>query len=223
MAYFPFFMDLEEMKGLVVGGGRIATHKVKLLLAYNPILYVVAPEISSELAELIKENEGQNRIGISARAFEMEDLEQMDFVVAASDDASLNAFISRKCKARKIPVNVVDVKDECSFIFPSLVQEGAISIGISTSGNSPWMAKYLKEKVREAIPKGFAWMSQELGRWRPYVKEKVSSQKQREKIFTAMAETILTKEEEEFHFEKEEIDQLICQACLSDCSDIPQT
>lgn len=32
MGYFPFFIDIKGKKGLVIGGGRIAEHKISKLL-----------------------------------------------------------------------------------------------------------------------------------------------------------------------------------------------
>ena len=29
MGYFPFFIDIKGKKGLIIGGGRIAEHKLK--------------------------------------------------------------------------------------------------------------------------------------------------------------------------------------------------
>ena len=52
MAYFPFFVDLEGQRGLIVGGGTVALRKAEKLLPYGPALTVVAPEPVSELAAL---------------------------------------------------------------------------------------------------------------------------------------------------------------------------
>lgn len=43
MGYFPFFVEIGEQSGLVVGGGRVALHKLQKLLPYEPRLTVVAP------------------------------------------------------------------------------------------------------------------------------------------------------------------------------------
>ncbi len=56
----------------------------------------------------------------------------MRFVIAASDDREANAEVGRLCREKGILVNVVDDKDACSFIFPSLVKAGRLNIGIST-------------------------------------------------------------------------------------------
>ena len=58
MGYFPFFIDIKGKKGLVIGGGRIAEHKISKLLAYEPELTVVARKVSDS----IKSIEGINII-----------------------------------------------------------------------------------------------------------------------------------------------------------------
>ena len=53
-----FFIDIKGKKGLVIGGGRIAEHKISKLLAYEPELTVVARKVSDS----IKSIEGINII-----------------------------------------------------------------------------------------------------------------------------------------------------------------
>jgi uroporphyrin-III C-methyltransferase/precorrin-2 dehydrogenase/sirohydrochlorin ferrochelatase len=68
MGYFPFFIDIKGKKGLVIGGGRIAEHKISKLLAYEPELTVVARKVSDS----IKSIEG---INIIEREFVNSDLD----------------------------------------------------------------------------------------------------------------------------------------------------
>ena len=82
------------------------------------------------------------RLKLYRRLFSVEDdLADADFVIAASSDEVLNAKISDYCRQKKIPVNVVDVKDECSFIFPSMLQEGPVNIAISSGGASLFLPR----------------------------------------------------------------------------------
>lgn len=145
MGYFPFFMEIEGKEGLVVGGGRIAAHKVEKLLPFHPSLTVVAPDIMPELLE-------KKEIICLKHAFLEEDLSGMMFVIAASDDRALNNYVAELCKAKKIPVNVVDNKEACSFLFPALVKEGKLTVGISTEGASPQIASELRSKVAQELP-----------------------------------------------------------------------
>ena len=121
-----------------------------------------------------------------------EDVDGADFVIAATSDEGLNRAISRRCKSLRIPVNVVDVQEECSFIFPALVKDGDIVVGISTGGASPAIARMLKDRVRAAIPEGAGaaagWMKEN----REMVKALVDSQPVREEIFYRLAELAMS-------------------------------
>ena len=163
MGYFPFFMDLNDKNGLIVGGGTVALRKIEKLLPYGPRLTAVAPEILPEIRQI-------RGLSCLERLFCPEDINGMFFVIAASDDRALNHHIAALCRTRNIPVNVVDDRDACTFLFPALIQKGDLSIGISTGGNSPLAAVYLKEQIRTLLPEDFDGLLTYLGALRPAVK-----------------------------------------------------
>ena len=169
MAYFPFFVDIGGKNGLIAGGGRVALHKLQKLLPYGAKLQIVAPEVSEAMEQTALEND----ICVIKRAFEPSDLNEMFFVIAASDDAKVNAEIGRLCRERGILVNVVDDKEACSFLFPSLVKEGNLSIGISTEGTSPEVAAELRSRVVSMIPADMDAILAYLGSLRPLAKAHV--------------------------------------------------
>lgn len=126
MGYFPFFVQLQHVPGLIVGGGTVALRKAEKLLPYGPKLTVVAPDICPELAALPS-------LTLVRRPFRGEDVGRMAFVIAASGDRALNHRVARLCREKGIPVNVVDDKEACSFLFPALVKRGELSVGISSA------------------------------------------------------------------------------------------
>lgn len=184
MAYFPFFVDIEKQKCLIAGGGMVALRKVEVLLPYGPAITVVSPEFAPELKELAE----QSGVLLKERDFRMEDLNGADFVVAATDDPVLNRQISLSCRKNRIPVNVVDVKEECSFIFPSIVREDDVVIGISSGGKSPTVTQDLKQKIRGVIPEGYGRLVRQLGEYRDFVKIRVPDLSQRTVIFKRMVD-----------------------------------
>ena len=145
MAYFPFFMELDGADGLIVGGGTVALRKARKLLPYGPRLTVAAPEIAPGF-------DGLEGVEQMERAFSPELLEGRCFVIAATDNRALNREIAGLCKEIGIPVNAVDDKEACTFLFPSLVKRGRLSIGISTGGGSPSAAVFVKQQVTAALP-----------------------------------------------------------------------
>ena len=184
MAYFPFFVDIENQKCLIAGGGMVALRKVEVLLPYGPAITVVSPEFAPELKELAE----QSGVLLKERDFRMEDLNGADFVVAATDDPVLNRQISLSCRKNRIPVNVVDVKEEFSFIFPSIVREDDVVIGISSGGKSPTVTQDLKQKIRGVIPEGYGRLVRQLGEYRDFVKIRVPDLSQRTVIFKRMVD-----------------------------------
>ena len=60
--------------------------------------------------------------------------------------------ISRLCRERNIPVNVVDVPALCTFYFPAVITRGELTVSVSTAGRSPAAAAYLKKQVETVLP-----------------------------------------------------------------------
>lgn len=183
MAYFPFFVDIAEKNGLIVGGGKIALHKLQKLLPYGVRLCVVAPDISEELRRTVIEND----ICVINRKFEPADITGMYFVIAATDDAAENAQIGSLCREQGILVNVVDDKDACSFLFPSLVKAGQLSVGISTAGASPEVSAALRSQFAAMIPADMEGILDYLGSLRPLAKENIADKDRRAAFLKDMA------------------------------------
>ena len=149
MGWFPFFIQLEGARGLLVGGGRVALRKAEKLLPFGAQLTVVAPCICPPLAAL-------PGLTLCRRAFADSDLSPApDFVIAATGDRALDRRIAALCRSRRILVNVVDDPAACGFYFPALVQRGRLCIGISTGGASPTAAAWLRQKIEALLPPGF--------------------------------------------------------------------
>ena len=177
MTYFPLFVDLEGRRVLIVGGGKTALGKAKRLLAYGPSLTVIAPEVVPELERL-------PGISVTRRAFQTDDVNDDDvFVIAATDDRQINHEISVLCKKRRIPVNVVDTPEDCTFLFPCLVRRGPLSIGISTGGASPTGAIYIKNQINDRLPDTIGEILSWLDSQRQPIKERVSREETRKVIF----------------------------------------
>ena len=178
MAYFPLFMDLTKKKCLVVGGGKVAWRKARAMADYGALVTVIAEAACSQMEEFGKQ-EGR----LLLRKAEPRDAEGADLVICASDDHRLHQEIFAFCQERQIPVNTADDKELCSFYFPALVRQKDVVVGISTGGQSPAAARYLREQVEEMMPPFFGDLAEKLGKLRPAVMEKVENQKEREEVF----------------------------------------
>ena len=187
MAYFPMFVELEGRPCLIVGGGAVALRKARRLLPYGPCLTVVAQSFVPELEAL----EGA---ALCRRAFRPRDVEGQALVVAATGDGALNREIAALCRARRIPVNAVDDKDNCTFLFPALVKRGSLSVGISTGGASPTAAIYLKEQIAALLPENFEELLAFLDSLRPALKAEIPEEARRSKAFSRLFRSCMAAE-----------------------------
>lgn len=148
-AYFPLFVDISDKKIVVVGGGQIASRRVKTLTSFAENITVIAPEISVMMGKL----EQAGKILLKRREYRIGDIDKADIVLAATDKKELNYKIAMECRAieqdngRRILLNVVDDRRLCSFYFPAVVQREEIVIGINSGGNNPGKVKDLRKKL----------------------------------------------------------------------------
>lgn len=186
MAYFPFFVEMKDMRGLIAGGGTVALRKAEKLLPYGPKLTVTAPDICSGLRAL-------SRLELKFETAVPEMADDFDFVIAATDDPALNHALAERCTERKIPVNVVDDKAYCSFLFPSLIQAGPLSVGISTAGASPTAAVWLRRKVEALLPEQMGQILLWLEQLRPVVYPLLPDEPGRARLYAALFQAALDK------------------------------
>lgn len=185
MPLFPFFTDIHGAVGLIVGGGKHALEKVQRLLPFSPALRIIAPEPLPEL-------EAISGIEISRRPFREDDLTPPPaFVVVSTGHQAEDRRIAALCQAQRIPVNVVDDQPACTFVFPSLITRGKLSIGISTDGASPAAAVQLKRKVEAVLPDHTEEILDWLQSKRPAVLQAIPDRKRRFAFHHRLTETCL--------------------------------
>lgn len=186
MAYFPFMIDISNKNCLVVGGGSIAFHKVKLLTEFGVHIQVIAPRIDEPMQELAEK--AVQSIELVERRFQEDDIAGMDFVVAATDDKQLNCHISDLCMQKNILINSVDMPEVCSFIFPAMIKDKDLLIAVSSGGKSPAAAAYMKRKISHCVPEYSGEMIETIGEYRAYILEHVDTAKKRKEIFNQLLE-----------------------------------
>ncbi len=140
--YYPVNLKIKNRKCVVVGGGKVAERKVKLLLEKGASVTVVSPKITSYLDKLQREA----KISYLAVAYSPS-LKDAFLVIAATDDRTTNSRVAREAKQLGILVNVVDSPAECSFILPAILSRGDLTIAVSTAGRSPALSRKIKEDL----------------------------------------------------------------------------
>jgi len=179
MDFLPIFLNMRDRLAVVVGGGAIAARKTELLLQAGAAVRVVAPALAAELAAL----RDAERIEHRSELFTPAALEGAVVVIAATDQRAVNAAVAAAAKARGIPVNAVDDLEHSSFILPAIVDRSPIVVAVGTSGNSPVLARMVRERIETLLPPTLGRLAAFAGRWRRRVARSLATVLQRRRFW----------------------------------------
>ncbi len=179
MDYLPIFLDVRDRDLLIVGGGAVALRKADLTARAGARLRVVAPEIHAELIQLVQDSGGQCHL----REFTPEDLTGVVAAVAATGDLGVNRQVAKAAQARDLPVNVVDSPDDCSFIFPSIVDRNPLLVAVSSGGRAPLLARKVRAQMEATLPAAYGRLAELMGRFRTDVKAALGTLDERRKFW----------------------------------------
>lgn len=185
MSYFPTFLNLQNRKILLVGGGLVASAKLRHLLDFTTNISVIAPILCDETERLIE----AHSLSLAQRGYEQGDVADFDIVVVAVDNIALQAEIFKESRGYNCLCNCVDATEYCDFIFGSTIKKDDLTIAISTSGASPAVAKVLKNYFESCIPSDIGIFLQEMRALR----EKLPKGKERMKMLQEKAQEYIKK------------------------------
>jgi len=121
--YYPVVLDLHDRRCVVLGDTALAEEKAVGLRA-----------IGAEVVHL-------------RRPFEAGDFVGAYLAIDASDDADGRRAARAEADRERVLLNVADVTHQCDWIAPAIVRRGPLQIAISTSGESPFLARALRERI----------------------------------------------------------------------------
>jgi uroporphyrin-III C-methyltransferase / precorrin-2 dehydrogenase / sirohydrochlorin ferrochelatase len=197
MQALPIFFNIINRHCVVIGGGDVAARKVTMLLKAHAAVTLYSPEICAELREMA--NAG--RISHVQTSFEESQLKNACLVIAATNDAAVNVAVSVAAKAQNIPVNVVDAPDLCTFTMGSIIDRSPVVIAISSEGNAPVLARYIRTKIETMLPAAYGRIATIAGEFREQVKVKFATTQLRRRFWEGvlqgpMVERVLSGQEQ---------------------------
>jgi siroheme synthase-like protein len=139
---YPVNLVVEGRAVLVVGGGRVATGKVRRLVESGARVTVVAPEISAEIEQL--------DVVCERRPYEGGEVARYRLAVTATG-TDVDAQVFAEGEAAGVWVNAADDPAHCSFTLPAVARRGPLSVAVSTDGRSPAMASWLKRRFEDEL------------------------------------------------------------------------
>lgn len=159
----PLVHDFAGETVLVVGGGSVGSRKASRFASEADVV-VVSPSFDERLREFAATESGSDdetgSVELVREAVDADDveawIERTDpaLVVAATDDATINAVAEAAARKRGALINRTDesgAREADSVVVPATVDEDPVTVAISTGGTSPALSRYLRQQIEAEI------------------------------------------------------------------------
>lgn len=179
-----------QMQGrptVVIGGGTVALRKLRTLLQAGASVRVVSREICPEIAALEQAGELCVNIGSYTAAV----LDHAFLVIAATDNALVNAQVCADARERGILVAVADKPLNGDCTFPAVLRRGDLEIAVTTGGRCPTFAADVRDLIGEQIGSEYGIILDRLGTEREKLLTNGSSSTYNTQVLRTLARRML--------------------------------
>ncbi|KAJ5270896.1 hypothetical protein N7505_006654 [Penicillium chrysogenum] len=164
--------NTESQVHLIVGSNPLAAARCARSLEVGATPIIIAPE-TDDMHFTLSEHIANGSAQWISHEFEDKDLttlgrEEVDHIVdlvfvTLGSNNSLSPHISKLCRRLRIPVNVSDAPELCSFTLLSTYSDGPLHIGITTSGRGCKLASRLRREIASFLPQNLGTAIDRLG------------------------------------------------------------
>lgn len=189
---YPIMLNLTNKRVLIVGGGTVATQKVRNLLPEKAEIVVVSPTLTATLHDSVQKGE----IIWYKRLFNSKDTNDCFLVIAATNNSIVNLEVKNSCQKHQL-VNIVHEQEESNFYNMATFQRGKLKIGISTEGASPLLSKQIKKDLQQFFDESYEDYLQFLFDTRKLIQHKVQDHKRKQELLQHLLDDQFRESKEE--------------------------
>ena len=144
---YPAGLRLAGRKVVVVGGGNVAQRRVPVLIGAGAEVTVVAPEVTPAIEGLAGE------VTLRLRRFEESDVDEAWYVVAATDDPTVNAAVSAAAERRRIFCVRADDAREATAWTPATGRHEGVTVAV-LANREPRKSAAIRDEILVALREG---------------------------------------------------------------------
>lgn len=146
LQFLPISINVTNKKILLIGGGKVATHKAVIMARFVNNVTVVSPEFTEEIRQL--------PFTFIQKRYEKSDLAGAFLVYVCTGDHELNARVKSDAEELGILTSVCDAPLLCDFVSPAIHKEGHVTISVGTNARSAMQSVFIRNQITELISGG---------------------------------------------------------------------
>jgi siroheme synthase-like protein len=145
--FLPISINITGKRVLIVGGGKVAAHKLSTLIKFTHDITVLAPDIIHEILN-------DSRLNCIIKPYEKDDLCDFHLVYACTNNRMVNAEIKKDANNLGLMVNVADDPELCDFISPAIYKQNHITVSVGSNARNVKKAIRIRNWIKEKLENG---------------------------------------------------------------------
>ena len=146
---YPSGLRLQGRRVVVVGGGHVAQRRVPQLIAAGADVFVVSPRVTPSIEGMA----GAGELTWLRRGFEVADLEESWYVVAATDAAAVNESVSRAAEERRIFCVRADDATRATAWTPAVGSAAGVTVAV-LGNRDPRRSAAVRDEILAGLREG---------------------------------------------------------------------
>ena len=153
MNFLPISINVTNKKILLIGGGKVATHKASIIARFiTDNVTVISPDFTSEIRQLpftfIQKNYDKN------------DLKDFFLVYVCTGDHELNRQIKTDAEELGILTSVCDAPLLCDFVSPAIFKQEHLTIAVSSNAQNVYQSIAVRDRIAKLSDDGILQLDQ---------------------------------------------------------------
>jgi precorrin-2 dehydrogenase/sirohydrochlorin ferrochelatase len=181
---YPVNLDIGGKRCLVVGGGPVASRKVRALLLCGGLVQIISPQASDSITRLAE----TGKIEWLRRTYRAGDAKDAFLIFAATDDPEVQKQIAEDAARYHVLLNSAYDPELSDFHVPAKIRRRDFIIAVSTGGGSPALALLLKEQLANEYGEEYGVLVELMAKIRRQVVTRNSVAEENKALFKAVLE-----------------------------------
>lgn len=143
--FLPISIDISNSKVLIIGGGKRALKKIRILQRFGAQLEVVAENIIDEIYS--------TGVVCFLKKYESSDLKGYLMLYSCTNNEALDRQIVKDGTEAGVLVNIHDNPALCQFVSPAIYQDENISVAVSSNAENVYESIRIRNLIQEFLEK----------------------------------------------------------------------
>ena len=141
--FLPIAIDIANQKILIVGGGKSAYSKLRILQRHNAEVEILANDVCDEIKN--------NGVKYIEAPYHKKYLKDYLMLYSCSNNEELDRQIEKDCREEKVLVNIHDKPSRCQFVSPAIYRHGKISVAVSSNGEDVYESIRIRNIIKDKL------------------------------------------------------------------------